>query len=215
LTEDLVVNELKHFVSENKDYILFTDISGNIYMVDRRGGERIGLTQKVNTNLHELIQFEKGFTFTTSKLTYKDSNTICKIEFDDTKTCYMLDSAHTGFDLSIVDLDGDNLSDYVVSYLNRIEIYGPDKKLSFFETFDFNINHQVKVVGKTRKLLLVENAGDIYLYSSNFTPIPNFPVSGSMHTTIGDINKDGRMNVITISSSNELKVYSIEGLEAL
>lgn len=215
LTDTLVVNELQHFVSDNKDYILFTDISGTIYMVDRRGGKRIDLTQKVHTNLSELVQFEKGFTFTSSKLTYKDSNTICTIEFDDTKTCFMLDSAHTEFDLSIVDLDGDKLSDYVVNYLNRIEIYGPDKKLSFYETFDFNINHQIKVIGDNRKFLLVENDDEIYLYSSNFTPIPNFPVSGSIHATIGDINKDGRTNVVTISSSNELMVYSIEGLEAL
>ncbi len=215
LTEDSVVNELQHFISENKDYILFTDVSGAIYMLDRRGGKRAELSQKVNTNLHALIQFEKGFTFTTSKLTYKDSNTICKIEFNDTKTCFMLDSAHTEFDLSIVDLDGNNLSDYVVNYLNRVEIYGPDKKLSFFETFDFNINHQLKVVGDNLKFLLVENQNEIYLYSSNFTPIPDFPVLGSMHTAIGDINKDGRTNLVTISSSNELKVYSIEGLEVL
>ena len=215
LTEGLVVNELQHFVSENKDYILFTDVSGTIYMVDRRGGKRAAITQKINTNLHGLIQFEKGFTLTTSKLAYKDSNTICKIRFDDTKTCFMLDSAHKEFDLSIVDLDGNKLSDYVVSYLNRIEIYGPDKQLSFFETFDFNINHQLKVIGDNLKFLLVENQDEIYLYSSNFTPIPNFPVSGSMHTAIGDINKDGRTNVVTISYSNELKVYSIEGLEAL
>ena len=99
LTEDSVVNELQHFVSENKDYILFTDVSGAIYMLDRRGGKRAELTQKVNTNLHALIQFEKGFTFTTSNVTYKDSNTICKIEFNDAKTCFMLDSAHTEFDL--------------------------------------------------------------------------------------------------------------------
>ena len=215
LTEDSVVNELQHFISENKDYILFTDVSGTIYMLDRRGGKRVELSQKVNTNLHRLIQFEKGFTFTTSKLTYKDSNTICKVEFNDAKTCFMLDSAHTEFDLSIVDLDGNNLSDYVVNYLNRVEIYGPDKKLSFFETFDFNINHQLRVVGDNRKFLLVENQDEIYLYSSNFTPIPDFPVLGSMHTAIGDINKDGRTNLVTISSSNELKVYSIEGLEAL
>jgi hypothetical protein len=215
LTESLVVNELQHFVSESKDYILFTDISGNIYMVDRRGGKRIDLTQKINTNLHELIEFEKGFTFTASKLTYQDSNTICKIEFDDTKTCFMLDSSHSEFDLSMVDLDGNNLSDYVVNYFNRIEIYGPDKKLSFFETFDFNINHQLKIIGDNLKFFLIENEGEIYLYSSNLTPIPNFPVSGSIHTAIGDINKDGRTNVVTISSSNELKVYSIEGLEAL
>jgi len=214
-TENLVVNELQHFVSDNKDYILFTDISGNVYMVDRRGEKRFDLAQKVNTKLHELIQFEKGFSFTTSKLTYKDSNSICKIEFNDTKTCFVLDSTHHKYDLSIVDLDGDNLSEYVVNYLNRIEIYGPDKKLSFFETFDFNINHQVKVVGGNRKLLLIENDGDIYLYSNNFTPIPNFPVSGSVNTAIGDINKDGKTNVVTVSSSNELKVYSIEGLEAL
>ena len=213
--EDSVVNELQHFVSENKDYILFTDVSGTIYMLDRRGGKRVELTQKVNTNLHELIQFEKGYTFTTSKLTYKDSSTICKIGFDDTKTCSILDSANTEFDLTIVDLDGNKLSDYVVSYLNRIEIYGPDKKLSIFETFDFNINHQLKVVGDNLKFLLLENQDEIYLYSNNFNPIPNFPVSGSIHTAIGDINKDGRTNVVTISSSNELKVYSIEGLEAL
>lgn len=215
VTEDIVVNELQHFVSENKDYILFTDISGIIYMLDRRGAKRVEFSQKVNANRHELIQFEKGFTFATSKLTYKDSNSLCKIEFNDTKTCFMLDSLHQDFDLSIVDLDGNNLSDYVVSYLNRIEIYGPDKKLSFFETLDFNINHQLKVIVNNEKFLLLENQGEIYLYSSNFTPIPNFPVSGSLLTTIGDINKDGRTNLVTVSFSNDLRVYSIEGLESL
>ena len=215
LTEDSVVNELRHFVSESKDYILFTDISGTIYMLDRRGGRRVELTQKVNTNLQRLIQFEKGFNFTTSKLIYKDSNTLCKIEFNDTKTYFNLDSTHTEYDLSIVDLDGNNLFDYVVSYLNRVEIYGPDKKLSFFETFDFNIKNQLKVVGDNLKFLLIENQDEIYLYSSKFIPIPNFPVLGSVHTAIGDINKDGRTNVVTICYSNELKVYSIEGLEAL
>jgi len=63
--------------------------------------------------------------------------------------------------------------------------------------------------------LLIENQDEIYLYSSKFSPIQNFPVLGSMHTAIGDINKDGRTNVVTICYSNELRVYSIEGLEAL
>ena len=184
-------------------------------MLDRRGGKRVELTQKVNANLQRLIQFQKGFTFTTSKLIYKDSNTICKIEFNDTKTCFSLDSAHNDFELCIVDLDGNNLSDYVLNYSNRVEIYGPDKKLSFFETFDFNINNQLKVLGDNLKFLLLENQDEIYLYSHKFTPIPNFPVLGSVHTAIGDINKDGRTNVVTISYSNELKVYSIEGLEGL
>ena len=215
LTEDLVVNELQHFVSENKDYILFTDISGTIYMLDRRGGKRVELTQKVNANLQGLMQFEKGFTFTTSKLIYQDSNTICKIEFNDTKTCFSLDSTHADFNLCIVDLDGNNLSDYVLNYSNRVDIYGPDNKLSFFETFDFNINNQLKVLGDNLKFLLLENQDEIYLYSNKFTPIPNFPVLGSIHTAIGDINKDGRTNVVTISYSNELKVYSIEGLDDL
>ena len=70
-------------------------------------------------------------------------------------------------------------------------------------------------MGDNLKFLLLESQDEIYLYSNKFTPIPNFPVLGSMHTAIGDINKDGRTNVVTISDSNELKVYSIEGLDGL
>ncbi len=213
--QDIIVNDIAHFRLEGKDYIMTNDVRGNVYVLDRRGGERETLTAKLNTNVYESIQFDKGFSFETCKLSYIDTlGNMCELQFNDSLTCYKLDSTHINYRLIREDLDNDKLFDFVVSFGNRLEVYGPDKKLSFFETFDFNLENGVQVIhgSNGNGYIVLSNENDIYLYTHKFLPVPEFPALGSRLTTIGDMNKDGKMDVITITGNNEMIVYSLEGL---
>lgn len=216
-SSSIILNPIQHFMVENKDYILAYDFNGKIYLLDRKGNEREVINAKINTSLHNLIKFQKGNSLLTSKISYKDTTGgICEILLSDTKNCFKLDTVKNS-NLEISDLDNDNFKEFIISYQNRFEIFGADKELIYFETFDFSINNNLTIIGRENgtKYILVSDDENIYLFNHKFTLLPNFPAIGSKLTTVGDINKDGNTNVITIKDNNEVIVYSIEGLSEL
>ena len=89
-------------------------------------------------------------------------------------------------------------------------MYGPDKKLGLYESFNFNINKNIIVLGNSDKYILIENKKleEIYLFDSNLSANDIFPVSGSLRAAIGDLNKDGFQELVTVFKG-KLIAYTI------
>ena len=60
-TNNKIINHVKHFRIQGKDYIIVQEINGKLYILDRRGKERIKLNKKINLSKNELFVYQNSF----------------------------------------------------------------------------------------------------------------------------------------------------------
>lgn len=212
-TDQIVLNKVERFVVGGMDYIALNDISGKVYLFNRKGEPRELVPSKINTLEKQNIYLQVGPSLGTTKYIYKDSTgKIVEMSLTGETKLFLLDSTMHSYNHVVADLENDKLSDYVVSFGNKLSVYGPDKKLFFSEIFDFDIYDNFQVIGDPNKYTLISNEKDqmIHLYTYQFKPVPDFPLQGSKMSCTGDLNKDGKMELITIVKGKEIVCYSID-----
>ena len=113
--------------------------------------------------------------------------------------------------VKFAELEDKNILNYIVTTGNKLEVYGPDRQLEIFETFDFDIFHHFKIIGASNKFILVSNekTQEIHLFDMDLNPIEMFPNTGSINTVTGDINNDNLQDVITVTDDGQVIVYTI------
>ncbi len=217
-TESLVLNPIEHFVIDNKDYICINDINGKVYLLNRKGEPRESVNNKIATQYKENVFFQKGASLTTTKFIYLDSaERIVEMPLEGVSKVSYLDSTMYDFYHYTTDLDNDKLPDFIVSFGNMLSVFGPDKSLVFKELYDFDILQNIKSVGENHQYTIVANqkGNKIYLFNYQFKPVQGFPQKGTIQSTIGDLNKDGNQEVITILNGKEIVTYAINPLHGI
>lgn len=208
----LITNPFQHFVVDGKDFIFNTDISGSIYLLNRKGEIRYTVDSTINSLQKDKVKFKKGNSIETCRVIYLDTaNHFASLSFDNEFKAIELDSTLVDFNYYITDLDFDKLNEYIILEPNKLSVYGPDKSIIYSEIFDFNILQNVSSIGDKNKQTVVyhEAMEEIYLYNHQFEALQGFPLKGGRNTLFGDINKDGNNEVITITIDNEIIVYSL------
>lgn len=212
-TDNIVLNQVERFVISGLDYIAVNDIGGKVYLFNRKGELRENVASRVNSPEKENVYLQIGTALGTTKYIYKDSaNRIVEMPMSGEVKSFVLDSSMHNFNHKVVDLENDKLPDFIVSFANKLSVFGPDKKLFFSEIFDFDIYNNFKTVGTTNKYTVISNEKDqiVHLYTHQFKPVPDFPKPGSKMSCVGDLNKDGKMEFITIVNGKEVVCYSID-----
>ena len=197
-----------------KDYLFFNDKEGNVYFMNRRGETRYSSAISLSDFSNKEIKLSKGTTIENTKLTYVDSLSRVSVKSLDGKFLEKkwLDTLYSPVlpSIHLVDFSGNNSFEYIVSSSDKIAIYGSDKKLGVYESFNFNVDGNLRVLGASNKFILIEDKKleEIYLFDSNLSVNDIFPVSGSLRATIGDLNKDGTQELITVFKG-KLIAYTI------
>lgn len=215
ITKNIVINSVQHFVVEGKDYICANDISGNIYLLNRKGEVRQAVDNKINTIHKEQIYLQLGTTLASTKFIFQDSlENIVEMPIDGPSQTFALDSTMYNFYQYTCDLDNDKLPEYLVAFGNKFSVYGPDKSIMYQELYDFDIKQNVKSIGGNHKYTIIEDdaKGKIYLFNHQFKPVQGFPQKGTSQATIGDLNKDGNQEVITVINGTQVVAYTINQL---
>lgn len=214
-TKNILVNSIQHFVVEGKDYICANDINGNIYLLNRKGETRQEVANKINTLHKEQIYLQLGTTLASTKFIFQDSlEKIVEMPIEGPQKSFDLDSTMYDSYQYTCDIDNDKLPEYLVTFGNKFSVYGPDKTITYQELYDFDIKQNIKSIGGNHKYTLVEDQekGKIYLFNHQFKPIQGFPQKGTSQATIGDLNKDGNQEVITIINGTQVVAYTINQL---
>lgn len=212
-TEQIVLARVDRFVIAGLDYIVLHDIGGKVYLYNRKGEPRKSVAERINSPEKENIYLQVGTTLATTKYLFKDSlGRIVEMPLEGSKKVTYLDSTMHNFNHQVVDLENDKLSDFIVSYANKIAVFGPDKELFFSEIFDFDIYDNFQTLGSPNKYTVIANKKEqmVHLYTHQFKPVPDFPKPGSKMSCIGDLNKDGKMEFITVVDGKEVVCYSID-----
>jgi len=211
-TKDIVKDRIYRIVANGKDYFIIPDISDNILIVNRRGEKRIKL--KGNLEKARYSAFypnktnSKGIIITTDKkgrLVYiTSSGKIAYTVFGDFSPAHFF---------LYGDFDGNRTSDFLFLDGKELKVFDRFKKLLFSYTFDADITEKPVIfdLGKKRKALGVVSSAEktIYLFDQSGHTIISRGLVGETPFTIGSVNNDRELNLIT-ASGNVLYNYRIK-----
>lgn len=210
--KDIITEKITRIVAGNKDYFIITDISNNISIVNRRGNERIKLKEHFkkarHSSYYENRTNSKGIIITTDesgKLVYvSSSGALQYTEFEKfSPQHYFL----------YKDFKGNGVNEFIFLDGRELKVFDRFKKVLFSYEFDSQINEEPVIfsLGRKTKALGVVSSVEktIYLFNQNGNTIINKGIVGQTPFTVGSVNNDNELNLIT-ASGNILFNYRIK-----
>lgn len=187
-----ITSQPKHFRIGNKDYIVFSQ-GNTLKILDRIGKPRINVKDNINFSENEIYLYNNNFTTTNDKgilIQVNQKGQLSSSNLNLKSESYITSTAKTLVSLSE----------------NRLKIKNNTVELDYGDYTApqiFYINDKIYVT--TTDL----QAKKIYLFDSLGKPVANFPIYGNSPITLGNIDKDRNLEVITKSDSNSIIVYEI------
>jgi len=211
-TKDIVKERITRIVANKKDYFIITDIAKNITIVNRRGNERIKLkgnfNKARNSSYYANNTNSKGIILTTNdkgKLVYiSSSGSLQYTDFGEfSPQHYFL----------YADFKGNGANEFIYLDGRELKVFDRFKKLLFSYGFSTEVNQKPILfdLGRKRKALGIVSSSEkaIYLFDQNGNTIINKGLVGQTPFTVGSVNNDNELNLIT-ASGNILYNYRIQ-----
>ena len=158
---------------------------------------------------------ELGKDINTTKLISTDSTgTISKLSFNNDKEIVHIDSFSSNHYFSYYDLNNDKISEYIFLDQSILSVFDHDKRLLFNHVFDTEISNAPILFhypnNEIRIGVLADKSEEIYLFDIHGNISEGFPLYGSKLFSIGDINKNKNLNLITGDGNKNIYTYSLE-----
>ena len=211
-TKDIVKERITRIVADKKDYFIITDISNNISIVNRRGNERIKLKNNFNkarnSSYYANSTNSKGIILTTNdkgKLVYiSSSGSLQYTDFGEFSPLHYFLYA---------DFKGNGTNEFIYLDGRELKVFDRFKKVLFSYEFSAEINQKPILfnLGRKRKALGIVSSSEkaIYLFDQYGNTIINRGLVGQTPFTVGSVNNDNELNLIT-ASGNVLYNYRIQ-----
>ena len=194
----------RHFAVNGKDYIVFAESNGTVRILDRRGRERVKVSQQFNWSENDLY-FIKGSSEKTSRLvTTNRAGQLISI---------FLNGKH---DITSI---GSLNPDHHFVYFNDHTIILDQNKLSVTSTgrsFQYAFQQQVSgapVAFSSGDELLIgvvsKTANEVYLIDGKGKLLNGFPVFGNTAFTLTDPDANGDRSLIVGSREGSLYNYTV------
>lgn len=212
--EDQVKQPLQHLVADNKDFLIVSDVSGGVRILDRQGRIRIPLTSDMQkspqADIYTNVTNTKKGLFLTSdkdgKLLYITADGVLN------RTDFGAYSENHFF--LYEDFNGDQDPDFIYLDGKELKVFDRFKNELFSHHFDVEITTKPVFfnITRTKRLLGVvsEKSRVIYLIDRKGKMIENSGLIGETPFAVGSLNDDQEINLIT-GVGNALYNYIIYG----
>ncbi|MDA3942706.1 MAG: hypothetical protein PF694_04085 [Bacteroidetes bacterium] len=197
---EIVTKNVERLIAGGKDYIIITDIKGNVRIVDRRGQVRISprgnLEKSVTADFYVNKTNSKGILLTADKqgkLLYVSGNG----QLSTTDFGQFSDEHFFLYE----DFDQDGYVDFIYLDGQKMEIFNRFKKTLFSYNFKNSIVTKPKFfnITKRKRLLGVvsETSREIYLIDKNGKMIISSGLAGETPFVVGSLHDSDEINLIT------------------
>ncbi len=201
-----------HLRLGNKDYVFMCDVGGNIYLLNRQGGSRHKVKATMEDRSANPVFIQRGKDIRQCQLLYTDTlGNLVILGFDNNVSKSSLGFAGK-HNMTAADLNQDGLLTVYLTTDNKLWVIQPDGSVVC------NYKHEglalrprvFRQQDKTRIAVLNEAEEMIYILNEKCKSSDYLPMYAKGSFTVGDINKDGILNVVAIGASNTLHVYNLE-----
>lgn len=204
-TKSEAIHPAEHFVVAGKDYILLPEENGTLNILNRKGGKRIKVKQKIDFSTNKL-QILKGKSRAETRIVTIDKNGVQQnILFDGS----IDNSIQFAFDKTVK-----------FSYINKhhiltegkdLKVNGP--KMNLIHNFKSENLTTVQLYEIEKQYYLsitdTENA-EGYLFRAPGDLSEGFPVYGKTNGITNDIDLDGKLNYLIGGESGMIYNYVVE-----
>ncbi len=192
-TETNLIAPPKHIRIGTKDYILLSEKSGKLNVLDRLGRTRVDVKNKVDFSSNEWYQYQNKFTSTTKEgkliQVLEDGNAVTQnLKLDENNRMVATNKTLVTFSE------------------NKLSIKGKTIEL------DFGVYTEPKLYYINNKIYITITdiqAKKVYLYDSNGELFPNFPVYGNSVMSLGNMDKDPNLEFVVQGEENGILIYQI------
>ena len=206
-----ITEPFEHILINGKDYIISIASNGKIHALSRRGEERLNISETIPARPFVI---EKANTLANTFLVSQDTSGVIKVYLDDRKETTRLPDVYTETQFYYADINSDNKRDYLLVDDNELRVLNQElNELSEVEVdstittniFTYRLPDDVIEIGFSSA-----GANEIYLLNDIGNLHEGFPLYGSTAFTIGDMNKDGQMELIVGSKDGHVYAYTLE-----
>ena len=192
-TNNKIINHVKHFRIEGKDYIIVQETNGKLNILNRRGMERITLNKKINLSENELFVYQNSFVTIDDKgnLIEIDTNGKVTINKNLNRESILVSKSNT----------------IVTMFENIININNTRKKLplsSYTKPQILEINSKIYISTTDKDNNLV------YLFDNNGNILEGFPIFGNTEIDMVYNNKSKSLKIIVGTDNNEISLIEIK-----
>ncbi len=197
---EIVTKQVERLIASGKDYIIITDIKGNVRIVDRRGNVRISprgrLEKSVYADFYVNRTNSKGILLTSDKqgklLYVSATGQLSTTDFGQYSPEHFF---------LYEDFNQDGNTDFVYLDGNELHIFDRFKKDLYSYTFKNNIVTKPRFINITKRKRLLgivsENAREIYLIDKNGKMIISSGLTGETPFAVGSLHDGDEINLIT------------------
>ncbi len=188
-TDHTIVQPVEFFRDNNKDYLVIAD-KARVYLLDRRGLERVKLSKQFEPSVNNRFIYQKGNNNRAGRLVRTDTQgNIYYLYFDGRVEQKSIQPFSANHFFEVQDITSDGSPDFIFVDNNKLGVYNITGELCFDKTFSTNIRHQPAIYkfGPNKTLLGVTEADarKIYLIDKNGQTLSGFPLPGMTRFSIG------------------------------
>lgn len=212
---DIVAVEPGLIQIKNKDYIVFVDKSGLVRVLNRKGEDRLELTNKFPYETRNYSVWKNNALSNSGILGSDTNGTIYFLKLADEMETFVLKSFEGDFDIDYKDFTGDGILDFVIINDQSLQVFKNNRKIETtisdiefkpaygVQTFKLNHNQTVNILTDKKEM-------KIYGYSEKGELLNSFPIDGVSPSLVTDIDNNNSYDLIVGDNLGSLYIYSLE-----
>ncbi|MCA6363026.1 MAG: DUF3352 domain-containing protein [Bacteroidetes bacterium] len=189
---DVIVTPAQHCAVSGKDYIVFADRSGRVYVCDRQGGIRINLKEQLPAPL-DAFTLEPGRDLAQTRLVTADTlGNVVRLSLSGNLERLHVSDFDSRPEFSYGDANGDGSREYIFTHGKRLQVFDQSKKLMLNQSFDGQLNGRAQVFnfGNSNVRIVVnsQQTARLHLIHNSGAESAGSPVTGQTPCSIGRLN---------------------------
>lgn len=209
-----VAIEPKLIQIKGKDYIVLSDESGKVRVLNRKGEDRVKLNNQFPFNTKNYSVWKNNALSNSGVLGTDTNGTIYFLKLADEMETFAVKSFDGDFDIEYNDFNGDGALDFVIFNDHSVQVFKNNKKIETtiadvefkpaygVETFQLSENRTVNILTDKKEM-------KIYGYDEKGNLLNSFPVEGVSPSLVTDIDNNKSYDLIVGDQLGSLYIYSL------